>query len=68
MYSFEITLKSIFQIEKHGKGDDEEKARKRREETEKILSQFRSLSSGQQEEQRKMWNEELKLVKDQRPN
>ena len=35
----------------------------RREETEKILSQFRALTTGQQEEQRQTWAEELKLVK-----
>ncbi len=51
--------------DKGDKGDDEEKSRKRREETEKILSQFRSLTSRQQEEQRKSWNEELKLVNNQ---
>ena len=33
------------------------------EETEKILSQFRALTTGQQEEQRQTWAEELKLVK-----
>ena len=43
--------------------DDEEKIRKRREESEKILSQFRALSVVEQEQQRKVWNEELKLVK-----
>ena len=42
---------------------DTEKARIRREEAEKILSQFRSLTTAEQEEQRKVWSEELKLVK-----
>ncbi len=42
---------------------DTEKARIRREEAEKILSQFRSLTTTEQEEQRKVWSEELKLVR-----
>ena len=42
---------------------EDEKSRVRREETEKILSQFRSLTTGQQEEQRQTWAEELKLVR-----
>ena len=52
-----------FSIESDKKDtNDEERLRQRRLEAERILSQFRSLTVTEQEEQRKLWTDELKLV------
>ena len=52
-----------FSIESDKKDtNDEERLRQRRLEAERILSQFRSLTVTEQEEQRMLWTDELKLV------
>ena len=52
----------LIPIESEKKDNDEERIRLRRLEADRILSQFRSLSVTEQEEQRKLWTDDLKLV------
>ncbi len=40
----------------------EEKTKKRQEEIERVLQQFRSLSRGEQNAQRELWKDELNLI------